>query len=330
MGVRIGVVGLGMMGRMYSEILATLGGAELVGCADVDEKRLSEVCAALNVPGYTDYQELLERKDVDAVAICTPDQLHLEFCMAAARSGKHMIVEKPLATKVEEAERIIEEARRHGVLLTVGHLLRFEPRYVQARDAVWSGAIGEVVYMVAFRRSLKTAAERLGGRTSVAFYLGVHDIDVMRWISKDEVVEVYAQASRKIHRALGVDDVMLSVLRFRSGISATLELSWAMQPSSGRTLRAGVLVVGTRGSVEAVVEPGLCITTESGTSMPDTIHWPMVDGVRLGALREEIRHFVECVATGRQPRVSGYDALQAVKIAAAIEESVRTGGPVKL
>ena len=148
----IGVIGVGTFGSLHARLYKQLGICELKAVADVNPKRLDEICPLLQVEGYGDYRELLKRDDVHAVSICTTDELHVAPAIAAASAGKHIFVEKPLALTPQDCDQIIEAAQAAGVKLTVGHILRFDPRYATARKEIQDGKIGQLVHRSEERR----------------------------------------------------------------------------------------------------------------------------------------------------------------------------------
>ena len=179
---------------------------------------------------YSDFTELLRRDDLDAVSVCTPDGLHREPCERAFEGGRHVLVEKPIATTVEDAEAIVAAARRAGVVLLVGHCLRFDPRYDQARQAVARGELGPIQTIYTRRANTVAAQDRLGGRCTLPLFLGVHDYDVMRWLADSEVERVTAESKWGLLREQGfpVEDANCALLRFASGVLGIAELNWIL------------------------------------------------------------------------------------------------------
>ncbi|HHY47482.1 MAG TPA: Gfo/Idh/MocA family oxidoreductase [Firmicutes bacterium] len=333
--VRLAVIGIGAMGQLFSRIFKQMDTVELVAVADVDKNRVEALGKELGVTPYLDYKDILSRPDVDAVAICLPDQLHTEPAIAAARSGKHIFIEKPLALSVEDSQRIIDACNEAKVKLMVGHCLRFDPRFVQAYEAIRRGDIGDVIHARAWRGTSIVNGLRLGGRTSVAFFLGVHDIDILHWYFNSRVTQVYAMGTRKRLVDLGVDDAIFALLKFENGAMASLETSWVM-PKTGNqvrsnTLEKGMEIVGTKGmiSVEAY-NIGIVVQGEQDIYYPDVMYSPNLHGVTTGVYTEELAHFVRCLLHDMDPVTTGRDAMEAVRVAEAIEKSLAEGKPINL
>lgn len=325
----VAVIGTGVMGERYAQVLAQLPNTRLVAVCDRVAEVAQRVAAGNNVRAYTDYREMLEvERGIQAVCVCTSDGDHREPCVAAAQHGIHILVEKPLALTVEDGGAIVQAARTAGVKLMVGHILRFDPRYAGAWESVRAGRIGEPIHAFVRRNNLLSNARRLGGRTSVLFFLGSHDVDFLLWCLQDRPVRVYAAASRKLLADLGVDDTIFAVIHFAGGAIACVEASWVLPEHSPSGLDARVELVGTRGAIYVDVRnQGLTEVTEARLSWPDTVYGPVLHGAVAGALKAELEHFVACVLEDREPVVTGEAALETVRVIAAAHRSLETGLP---
>ncbi len=254
--------------------------------------------------------------------------IDLEPVLAALEAGMHVCVEKPLATTVAEGEQMVARAREAGRLLMVGHTLRFQPQFIAMREAVAKGQIGRVLHFFARRNNPSSVRDRLGGRVSVAFFLGVHDIDAMLWAAQQPVIQVFAKA---VPGPQGVDDTILSILTFADGSLGLLENSWGMPEVMGRLRRFQFDVIGTHGVIEVYAhEQGIGIYTAHGATFPNTLWLPEIHGRLGGVYRDQVAHFVDCVARGRTPACTGEEGLQAVRVAAAIMRSLQEGREVTL
>jgi UDP-N-acetylglucosamine 3-dehydrogenase len=325
------VIGLGVMGQQHARIWSELPGTRVVSVYDVAPGRAAELAARCGAVAAESLEAALSAHGVDLVSVCTDDQSHLEPCVAAAEAGKHVLVEKPLAMSLADADAIIAACERNGVVLMVGHVVRFDPRYTTARQAIEEGAVGEVIHVYGRRNNLISSGLRVGGRTSVAFFLGSHDLDLMRWFVGAEVVSVYAESSRKALVETGADDTIFTLLKYDNGAVGCLETCWAIPPGVPNALDARLEVVGTRGRV-AVRAGGesLEVSGPERSDRLDVIYGPEIAGLQHGALRTQLEHFADCARTGRQPVITPADARAAVEICVAIHESLATGAPVKL
>jgi predicted dehydrogenase len=319
----VGVIGVGSFGMLHAQIYKRLDACALRAVADINPERLAEVASTLEVEGYTDYRELLKRDDIDAVSICTTDEFHVEPAVAAANAGKHILVEKPLALTPQNCDTIIEAASSSGVKLMVGHILRFDPRYVTAYREIRNGKIGELIHLSARRNNPISNAKRLSRHTSVLFFLGIHDLDFVNWCVGTKADRVYAEVSSK--KLKDTPDTVLAVLTFPGGTIASLEVSWVLPESFPGGLDARFEAVGTAG---AIYVNGGCETVAIARERferPELFYAPELFGDRVGILRDELVSFIECVIHDREPVVGGKDAKAAVEVACAIQESFETG-----
>ena len=165
--LRAGVIGVGTFGSLHARVYAELESTDLVAVADIQSERIEHFASQYGARGYADYNELLEKEDLDIVSVCTSDELHLKPALAAAAAGKHILVEKPLSLNVSDCDTMIRAAEDAGVKLMVGQILRFDPRYYAARQAIAEGQIGDPVHLFARRNNLRKSAIRLGKHTSV-------------------------------------------------------------------------------------------------------------------------------------------------------------------
>jgi len=329
--LRAGVIGVGTFGSMHAKVYAEMESANLVAVADIQAERVQYFASQYGARGYTDYNELLEKEDLDIVSICTSDELHLKPVLAAAAAGKHILVEKPLAINVSDCDTMIQAAESAGVKLMVGQILRFDPRYYAARQAIADGQIGTPVHIFARRNNLLTSALRLGDHTSVLFFLGVHDIDFINWCVESKVERVYAESVVRTFPEKNIADSYLALIKFQDGTIASLEVSWILPASFSKRLDARFDAVGTEGAIYVdgsgqAVE----IYRADESSCPDVMYAPEIRGKYTGILRDEITHFVECVQQDKAPAVTGQDGKAAVEVVCAIARSMEKQQPVYL
>lgn len=325
--LKVAIVGMGFMGRLYSRILSQMPNARLIACCDLDAAPLKAFLAESNIPAAVfpdgDLRRMLNsHPEIDAVFVCTPEDKHAEAACEAARAGKHLFVEKPLATTVADARKIAETVRQTGVACMTGFCLRFDPRYAGAKDAVAKGEIGDVVHMYARRNSPVFLLRRLGGRVSHTHWVGAHDLDMMLWIKGSGVRSVFSRQAGVGVAGFKVDQAISSTLKFADGSIAVLENVWGTALTQGRHDRIEFQINGVLGTIEIhPAETGLGLFREGSAVYPDTVYSPVVQGKICGVYREEIEYFVETVRGGGHPFVSAEDGLKAVLVADAIERS---------
>jgi UDP-N-acetylglucosamine 3-dehydrogenase len=325
------VIGLGMMGERHARIWHELLQTELVGVYDIVAERTNHVADALRCEAAGSLEELLALPGLDLVSICTDDQRHVAPCVAAAEAGKHILLEKPLATTVADADTIIDACRNNGVTLMVGHVVRFDPRYQVAKQAIDAGEVGDIVQVFGRRNNVVSSGRRIGPRTSVAFFLGSHDLDLMRWFCGSEVVRVYAESASKVLADIGCEDTIFALLKYANGAVGCLETCWVVPEGVPNTLDARLEVVGSLGRVAVRVgDESLEIAGQERARRPDIAYGPIMNGLQHGALRTQLEHFAHCVHNKREPMITPADARAAVEVCQAIHESLRTHQPVNL
>lgn len=325
--LRMGVIGLGFMGSLHARLWHELPHTKLVAVADIDPATGGALAARLGCAYHEDAATLLARDDIDAVSIVTPDRLHVAPAVAAAAAKKHILLEKPMAHDAAAAEEIAAAVERHGVRLMVAHVLRFDPRYVQIQAAADPEALGDPIHLRAKRNTVRSLAQRLGANSSILYYLGVHDIDMMQWVARSAITRVYAQKVQKLSN--GNEDALYAVLTFANGAIGTLDYSWAWPDGLPNGYYVHFEVVGTKAaSFLDVRDQGLHTVTMEGSSAGDTHLWPEINGQITGDLRDELMHFASAVLD-EKPFVQDWrDALDAIRVIDAIFASIDKGEPV--
>ena len=330
--LRVGVIGLGQMGVVHAHALSHLPNVDVVAIADVDRERLRLMTDELGARPFTDYRELVQLPELDAVDICMPDEMHMDPVLEAAAARKHVFLEKPLATDVSQAESMISACRAAGVRLMVGHLLRFDPRYEVVARAIGRGDLGEVTHVMAHRNSPWTEGPmRYPAGTSLTYHVAVHDLDLVNWFLGARPRNVFARAVRRKLADKNMDDSVSALIEFDSGALGNFQYSWALPPTSVAKLDARLEVIGTEGMAIVGTYHGQAVFLAGKTqAAPDVHHGPRLYGLPAGDVREELRAFVAAVLDGVEPPYAVADALLAVREADAIERSLRSGEAVTL
>jgi predicted dehydrogenase len=321
------------MGRSFARVVAAHPAAELAGIADLQAAVAQDAAAPLNAPAFASASDLLDAGPVDGLIVSTIEDAHREPCVAALERGVGVLVEKPLATTIEDGEAILEVAQRSGAPLLVGHILHFDARFARLQETVASGQIGEPLTMYARRLNSKRAQDRLRGRCSLPMFLGVHDYDVARWVAGSEVTRVVGQSRYGYLQSQGyqVEDATWALLTFANGILAAVENGWVLPTGHPSGMDQRFEVNGTAGRVEVMgASSGVTVMTEERELWPETALWPTVNGRVTGAIEREVSHFIRCLLGEESPIVTGDDGLTAVRIALAVEESARTGQAITL
>jgi len=331
--ITFGVIGSGFMGGVLAHTASELPYARCVGAADTALARAETLGQALGCKAYGSYEEMLDREKPDAVIIATPEDSHREPALAAAAHGCHIFMEKPLATSLQDADSIIEACAHHQVKLMMGHVLRFEINYAMIESAIREGTIGRLLSAYARRITPISEAHRLAGRVSPISYIAVHDIDQILWYHPRPVRSVYARAVRgRVWEELHTFDSAWVTIEFVDGALGIQEVGWALPEgwagwdtpvSWGGFGDVCMNVLGTEGVLNLNFTPmDLYAVTRDGWKLPDTRHWPKMDGKYVGAVKLEVEHFLGCILDGTEPRVTGGDGRRSVEIMLAAEVSI--------
>lgn len=329
--LRIGVIGLGWFGEIHCEAIAGIPNLELAALCTRRPDRLSEMAEKFGVrKTFTDYREMLADKDIDAVSIVTMWDQHTGPAVAALQAGKHVFLEKPMASTIADCKLIMAAASASSGILQIGHICRFNPRYRMAKQAIDEGRIGKIVALQS-RRDIPAAwtptiLEKIGPIVGDA----IHDTDLMLWFTGDRVASAYAQTVSV--RNLRFPDIGQTMYRFHGGATATLETVWCMPEKTPFDIDERMSIIGTGGIIHIQdTFPNLGIVDGSRLHSPDTTYWPMFEGVRGGALRAEFEYFASCALKGVAPAIGRpEDAAAALEATLAAEESARTGNVVKI
>jgi predicted dehydrogenase len=322
--VSIGVVGLGYWGPNLARNFDAIPGSRLAWCCDDSERARAQI--AERFPGVrvaADVQELLADPALDAIAIATPVPSHAELTVRVLDAGKHCFVEKPLAQSVAGAVRAVEASARSGRVLMVGHLLEYHPGVQQLKHLADTGELGERIYYIYGNR---LNLGKLRADENALWSLGAHDVSVVLHLAGEEPAEAVAHGESYVRD--GVEDVVFCFLRFASGLSAHLHLSW-LDPHKERRFTVvgsrrmatfddmaleGKVTIYDKGFDEDARGYGEYITRSGGIVSPAI---PNVE-----PLRVECEHFVECIVEGRRPRSDGESGLRVVRVLEQLQESL--------
>jgi scyllo-inositol 2-dehydrogenase (NAD+) len=326
----VGVIGVGRMGRRHAENARSLvPEAKLVAVADVDLEAARRLAADLEIEhSYSSVEELVERKDVDAVVIASPSRFHLSHVQTAAAAGKHILCEKPLALTLDGVDDAIAAASGTKVLLQVGFMRRYDSAYAEAHKRIEAGQIGIPIIFRSIGRDRQPPPLSFYQSGSGPLFLDstIHEFDLARWLMHDEVAEVHAFGGTLACpelAELGELDAGMVNLRFSGGAIGNVE--------SFRQSRYGydiyTEVVGSKATLRVgyLQQTALTILNGEGVGHDVVDHFL----VRFAeAYLNQLRDFVRNVLTGSPPRVSAQDARQALAIALAAAKSQRDGRAV--
>lgn len=348
--IGFGIVGAGMVARYHAKAIERTPGARLVAVSRADARRAEETAAQFGVPCLADVEALLARPDVDAVCVCTPSGLHAAQAIAAARAGKHVLVEKPMALTLADADAMIDACARAGVRLGVALQRRTEPEFQRVRAAIAAGELGRPVLgsvnvpYVRPQSYYDSATWRgtwaLDGGGAL-MNQGIHLVDLLLWLMGD-AVEVRAAAATLAH-AIEVEDCVTATLRFASGALGSVAATTAAAPGFPHRVE----IYGDQGGVQIEGEQvarwematgregeGTNVATSSRTSSP--VPLPAAGagasptGIGAAGHTRLLGDFVAAIREGSEPLVPGREGRRSLALVLAIYEAARTGQVVRL
>lgn len=331
--VRIGVIGLGIMGRQYVQICMSHPLSEVVAVCDIDQERVNDVSARYRINGgYTDYRKMLERHDLDGVVVATPDTLHFAPVKAVLESGRHVHVEKPFTTSVAEADELIRIEKQSGKKIQVSYNHRWLGPYHEAKAAIARGDIGKPLAGYARKNNpILVSTEMLpwAGQSTPAWFLSSHDIDLVRWFINDEPVEARAWGRKEVLAARGIPtyDIIQAQVRFASGTFVTFESGWVYPNTYPTMPDSFVEIVGTDGVIHLDRKcEGIEISTHEKFSYPRNFLGCEIFGRRRGAFPSCVEDFLLLVRDNTASHVTSFDGRQVTAVLEAIHKSLETGG----
>jgi len=338
---KVAILGAGFVANIHIESYARfIPEAEVVAVLGINEDEAKAFAQTHGIPQwYDNLDRLLAESGVEVIDICLPNYLHHGACMKAAEANKHVIVEKPLAVTLEEADEMIEACKKRGLLLMYAEELCFAPKYERARALVEHGAVGKV-YML-------KQAEKHSGPHSAWFYkkelagggvmmdMGCHALAWFRWMNKNNPVKtVYADMKTVMHDT-DCDDNTLTILEFENGVTALAEDSWARHGGMDDHIE----IYGDKGIIYADLFKGNSALTYSidgydyaSEKAGSTKGWTFTafEEVFNQGYPHELKHFISCVREGTQPLVTGEDGRAVLELIYAAYASAKSGAKVTL
>lgn len=330
--VKYGIIGLGWFGEYHAEALAGLPNVELHALCTRTEPRLRQLGEKFGVSRlYTDYNEMLADPELDAVSITTMWDQHTEPALAAIRAGKHVFLEKPMASTVADCQAIVQAANASDTYFMVGHIVRFNPRYAAVKREIAAGKIGKIVSIYARRNVPVSVGAAVLPKIGPIIGDGVHDTDIMLWYTGARIETAYAQ-SLNVH-GHKYPDIGWTMYRFDSGAIGVLENIWCMPDHKGYFPDERMEIIGSEGGVYLQeTYPSLSVVTAEGSYTPDPTYWPELrPGVRGGALAEELKYFLDCIVENTPPTyITAEESMDAVVACLAAEKSAASGQIVRI
>ena len=309
--VNVGVIGVGAMGENHVRVYHKIEEANLVAVSDVSERALKKIEKKYGAKGYTEYSELLENPEIEVVSVCVPTTFHHNVVMEAIKNGKHVLVEKPIAFTLEEAEEMIAAAKEAGVLLATGHVERFNPAVQKAKELVDDGVIGDIVS--AFAKRVGPLPPRIKD-VGVAIDLAIHDLDIMNYLFDEEVTQVYGSMNNILGDCEFEDHAEIMV-NFDNESTGIIEVNW-LTPYKRRELE----LTGTAGIISVdYMKQSIEVYGKFAKDIQIKHEEP---------LKGELISFLNSVVNGTEPEITGEDGLKALKMVIAANKSSKEHKPI--
>ena len=354
--LKTGIIGCGKVAGAHAYAYGTLDISDFCAVCDVDGERAAAFAEKYGVRAYTDITEMVQKEKLDVVSVCTPHPFHARAAAMAAKSGCHVLVEKPFAVKVSDCDAMIGEAERNGVKIGTLFQRRFYEPCMRIREAIDQGKIGKPVMgnvtMLGWRdqayyRSDPWRGTWEGEGGGVLPTQACHQLDLLLWFMGDEIDEVYGVCKNYNHPYIEVEDTAVAVIKFKNGALGTVSASNSQNPAlfgkvrihgdngatvSVQTDGGAMFIAGMTAITEAPFNDIWTVEGESG--MLDK--WKAEDEKIFFSHepseyyhRLQIREFMTAVSEGREPLVNGYTGRKSVELLEAIYRSSETGLPVK-
>ena len=336
--VRCGIIGAGIMGELHAKACHQFAGSQLVALCDVNEEKAGALAERYHVTDvFTDYKKMLDSCDLDAVHVLTPDFAHRDPVVHALDAGKNVIVEKPMATTLEDAEQMRDFAKKSPGILMINFCNRWLPVYQHVKKAIVSSEIGTIKHIYCrISNTIDVPLQMIkawSDKTSPTEFLLPHMVDLVRWFIVEEAEEVYAMTTEGFLKEQGVDthDSLMCLVRFPSGATVCFETSWILPRSLPTVVDYCIELVGTKG---AVYTDG---KTESIQKYAEKAEFPrsfVIDthtGKGIGFFYEQLYHFFDCVSDRSiKPICNEDDGYKNTELLVAALRSAKNRLPVKL
>ncbi len=310
----VAVIGVGNMGRAHARIYYQLNNVNLVAISDLNETIGREVADKFSTKFYKDYREMLSKEKIDAISIVVPTKYHKQVSLFCIKEGKHILVEKPIAENIEDAQEIINTAEKKEIKLAVGHIERFNPAVIELKKQIDKGVFGDIISLV---------TRRVGGfppqikDSNVVIDLAVHDIDVYNYLLGTLPTKVAANTRRAL---ISQREDSAELFLTYSNTTGYIQVNW-ITPVKIRNLS----ITGTKGYAEldyisqdlTLFKSNFVAKTVDFEEFVEAFGSPEKNLIHIKKeepLKKELENFIGCILTDKYPEVGGKEAIAALKI----------------
>jgi len=341
MAIRIGIIGAGKIVRVrHLPEAKSNPNAQIGAVCDIDALRAQEMAEKYSCKAYTDYKKLIQNPDLDAVIVAATNSTHAEMSIAALDAGKHVLCEKPMATNLVDAQKMIEATKRSGKQLMIAHNQRLEPAHQKAKEIIQSGKLGKILTFTTIFGHPGSEFWAIDGNNTWFYHkeisgmgvlgdLAIHKLDLLRWLLDDNYIEAFAMSdtlnkSYPDGRRIDVEDNALCVLRTEKGRMGTVIVSWSYQKENNSTT-----IYGDKGVLEINIHP----------EFPLVLHYDYQRGeyFKLGKQSTNVEQvksgimdaFVESIIRKREVPISGIEGYKALEAVFACQQAALSGCVIK-
>ncbi|MEO0293047.1 MAG: Gfo/Idh/MocA family oxidoreductase [candidate division WOR-3 bacterium] len=321
--MKIGIIGVGNWGSNLVRNFVRILGIENVAICDSDRNKLSKITSEfIGIKSFLLAKEIISKEEIDSIAIATPTETHYKIAKEALLKGKNVLVEKPIALQLEEAEELIEIAKKKGLILMVDHLLIYHPAISRIKEIIKNGELGKIYYLYSERLNLGV----IRSKENVLWSLGPHDISIFLYLLEDFPSKIEAFGSIYLQEKQKIEDTVFLHLKFPSGANAHSHLSW-LNPNKTRKLT----IVGSKKMVVfddmelrnklTIFDKGIEWTEKGGVGVRyGDIYIPSIPLYEpLNAVCED---FIDCIKNKKKPKSDGESGLRVLKILKEAQKSL--------
>ena len=319
--LNMAIAGVGRIGMTHITAMSQAENIKLMAVVEPNEALGRDVAAKFGCDYYRNISELAERKDIEAVNICVPEEFHLSAAREASEAGKHIMIEKPIAKTHQEGEMIMNLAEKYGVRLMVAHTCRFINQYQKMREEMQAKRIGELCQVSIRRFAPRTSMEYVKGRVSILYYIGIHDLDAIQWVTGHKIISVFAKKINLLG-AFGEDGYSI-LFTFDNNACGTMDLGWYF-PKDYPAGLTKIDIVGSNGVLfYDMMQQGISVYQER--EIPVLSNIGFLGGKMVGPFIDQLTQFAQCVSDETDFPVDTKEVIYSVKVVEAVLRSVQSG-----
>ena len=329
--IKTAIIGCGAMGRSHALSCKDSRLIEIVAYCDIDYAQAQLLASQMGGKAYDDVEKMLNNEDIDAVVIATPDHLHKDAFIACSKAKKAIMLEKPFATNLDDASKMMDAIKENNTIVQMAHLFRFLPFYINMKNAASNGELGEILsaYSISTNRIfVPTKMLKWAQNSSPSWFLMSHTIDALMWICDSYGYKVSARGIKKKLVSMGIDtyDIIKAELILKNDVICTLEANWIFPDSYPIMAGINMSITGSEGSIcTNTADPIMQKATGDAYSIPGILEYDIGD-YHVGLRRNMLEAFARSVEDKKPILASANDGFETLKVLCAIDESLNNDG----